>query len=220
MSNLGVNIDQVWQQPSLVADHAPPRKTNRYAVPIDPSQFATQYGGGGNGGGYGGGNGGGYGSGGDQHPQSQNPPSYYRQDYYEQFTGNGKNTSDSQEQPMLGAGMNQNTHHPPPALGPIHTSSMPPDAGSGSNAGPESQAIAECQRDMVYMKSIIQQLKRELFESRARQMQLHELHREQQRPKPAQVIFCVCLVVLLIVAIVMILQLSSRINRLVSQQIM
>ena len=41
MANLGVNLNEVWQQPSILQERAPV-KHSRYTVPIDPNQMVRE----------------------------------------------------------------------------------------------------------------------------------------------------------------------------------
>lgn len=199
MANLGVSIDEVWQQGSLVS--APPTgpKRSKYTVPIDPTQ---------------------------QHQQQI-------QEYY--GNNNGRSSSrpeyDPEYQQKARAEYMDSipiSRPPQPASREMQYVQAPPNIVSAPPVSSEipylkeqltqqSNTVMDCQKEMYYMKAIINQLKKELNESRMKSV---GMSKEERRKQWGYILWMLLITLLLVVVLVILVQLSNQFKKIMNTSLM
>ena len=195
MANFGVNIDEVWQQASLVQPPSGPAKRSPYTVPVNsqaqPSTRegfdAPQKNSGDRGGG-------------DRPPRQQD---YYRPDY------------NTMEIPISGPEQTRVTAPPHPSS---HSSPPPSDIPRlKEQLMQQIDAVTGCQKEVLYLKSLVQMLKRELQE--ADQKRQHQ-QRADKKQKLMGLIWMMFVGLFLIAIVVMLVQVSQKMSQLLSQPLL
>jgi hypothetical protein len=226
---LGVNLEEAWNQASLIGP--PPSinaKSSKYTVPlnqlhgnsispqfISPAQRSAIHGGGGAGGG------------GNYHSPHQPPPPML-----EQF-GNSDRPDVSQDynnqQQYLKADatdipisnpvytqqiMQGNANNNPPPPQEVPSPALLEIPRLKEQLTQQSTYMMDCQREVLFMKNLIQQLKKELNDSRQQQ------ERNRRKKKWMKVMWMALLFVMVFVVLVVVVQVMQKINVLLTQPVM
>lgn len=187
MANFGVSIDEVWQQSTLVPAKAPSKKSP-YTVPVEPRQRPAL-----------------------------NIPVVYEQ--REGFQAGSR----GQDDPYSVAPQQQQQPPPPPQpLPTLFTRSPAPEPPAESpnlkeQLNQQIDAFNDCQKDVHYLKSLVQTLKRELQEHEARR---HHYLQVEKRNRRWNVIWMVLVIVFFIVVVALLVQMSQRLNHLLTQPLL
>lgn len=188
MANFGVNIEEVWEQASLVPPPAGPSKRSPYTVRVNPNAPPNT-------------------REGFDNPQrgsgEKGPPSqqdYYRPDY---------NTMDIPisvpEQTRITA--------PPP-----HPSSPPSEIPRlKEQLTQQIDAVTGCQKEVLYLKALVQTLKRELQEADQKRQHQQQVDKKQ---KLVNLIWMLVVGLFLIAIVIMLAQVSQKVGQLLSQPIL
>ena len=201
MANFGVNIDEVWQQASLVQPPSGPAKRSPYTVPVNS--------------------------------QAQ-PGTREGFDAPQKNSGGDKGGGDRGDRGDRGGG--QDYHRPNyntmeiPISGPEQTRvTAPPHPSSHSSPPPSDiprlkeqlmqqiDAVTGCQKEVLYLKSLVQTLKRELQE--ADQKRQHQ-QRADKKQKLMGLIWMMFVGLFLIAIVVMLVQVSQKMSQLLSQPLL
>jgi len=211
MANLGVSIDEVWQQASLVS--APPSgpKRSKYTVPFDPTQ-------------------------------QQQPPQQYQQQQQQQIQEYYGNNNRSAQQQQYDPEYQQRarteymesipiSRAPPPVnsremqyvQAPPNNVSAPPVSSEipylKEQLTQQSNTVMDCQKEMYYMKAIINQLKKELHESRAKAA-TSSMSKEERRKQWGYILWMLLVTLLLVIILVILVQLSNQFKKLINTSLM
>lgn len=173
MANFGVNLEEVWQQASLIQPQAGPTKHSPYTVPVQPRAVVKE----------------GFGNRPPQqydvpisapdYPTVTAPPVHYSEEY----------------------------RPPPPSEIPRLKEQLTQ----------QIDAVTDCQKEVLYLKNLVQTLKRELVD--ADQKWQHHQRAEKKR-KMTNMIWMVVTILFLIAIVVLLVQMSQKINALASQPLM
>jgi len=177
MANFGVNIDEVWQQASLVQPPAGPTKRSPYTVPVQqppPSQY---------------------------YQQQQPPPQHLR----ESFTGN--NVPPALDIPISDGRVV--TQPPTPPLSEIPRLK--------EQLTQQIDAVTDCQKEVFYLKALVQTLKRELQDAdQKRQAQQHE----ERKKRRARWLWMLFVGVFLVAIVCLLVHLLQKVNQLGTQPLL
>jgi hypothetical protein len=78
-------------------------------------------------------------------------------------------------------------------------------------------AVTDCQKEVVYLKALVQALKRELVDADQKRQHQQKMEKKQ---KMINIIWMVCTVLFLIVIIVLLVQVTQKVNQLLSQPLL
>lgn len=187
MANFGVNLEDVWQQASLVAPQSSSKKS-KYTVPVDGIQregFAN----------------GGAGA------QSYVPSLHQHQPSFDLPISNSPPPLNSQP-----------VYHPQHAL-PVQqqhpqSSEIPK---LKEQLTQQIDAVTDCQKEMHYMKALIQTLKKELNDANVRNQQQQKIDKKK---KMANILWMVFIGLFLIIIVVLLVQVLQKLNQLMSQPVL
>jgi hypothetical protein len=188
MANFGVNLEDVWQQASLVAPPSSSSKKSKYTVPVDGIQregFAN----------------GGAGAQPYASPSHQHQPSF--------------DLPISHSPPIN----SQPVYHPQHAL-PVQQQQQPQSSEIPKLKEQLTQqidAVTDCQKEMHYMKALIQTLKKELNDANVRNQQQQKIDKKK---KMANILWMVFIGLFLIIIVVLLVQVLQKLNQLMSQPVL
>ena len=181
MANLGVNLEEVWHQSSLVPAAPATSKRSKYTVPVEPHQLTMREG-------------------------FANNTEYLAE--------GGIPISPPPPSPLL--------QHPPPPL--------PPPASSSSGSLPSSEiprlkeqltqqidAVSDCQKEVFYLKALIQTLKKELHDAELRRQ--HQMKVDRKK-KMANILWMAFVGLFLLTIVVLLVRLMQKMDRLLSQPLL
>jgi hypothetical protein len=234
---LGVSIDEVWQQDSLLPHQQDvgPKKSSKYTIPMEASQkqrlmeyFHQEQG--------------------QQNPQNYQPTqapnsSYSSYSSYPQYIGDvPPPISGPATAPSFYSNPNSNPYgsetqapifYGPPSIPqmipqqtiPAYASPSPPSSRSSSPAldvfkeklSQQSSNVSDCQREVAYLKTLVQQLKGELQDSK---QIINTQNKKEKKQHNLQFILMISMFVVLIVILVLVIQLSQKLNKLLNQPLM
>ena len=210
---LGVDIESVWQQGSLIAAPSVGPKKSKYTVPIDQNHPSYQQ---------------------RMQQQSLNPADYHRPDFgpsREDYSERLNNTDRAEFNPhnlgyppisapvQMGYGPSGYGGQSPPISAPAPM--YEPRAVMVPVQNPEipilkealtqqSNNVSDCQKDLYYLKVVIQQLKKELAESK------HKSHDNHQKSW-SKVLWMLFIVLILVIVLIILAQVSQKLNKILKQ---
>lgn len=220
MANIGVSIDEVWQQGSLLPQQqasSAPRKSSKYTVPVEEMYV---------------------------HSQHSQPPNYRQQQQapqqqqYMQQMGGYEEANPNQIEYFGNQYLynNQVPQQMPPQqqqqmMAPQQQ--MPPQQqqqkGVAAQGPPQPQDqnaelqemmakqimnFSNCQKDIQYLKTIIQHMKREVTESRQQSES-----KEDKRIKWGVVFWLFLLTMLVVIILILVIGMSHKVNMLVNSNL-
>lgn len=190
MANIGVNIEDVWQQASLAPPPATGSKRSKYTVPVEPHQLALREG-----------------------------------------FANSQAALAEGGIPISAPRTAQPLHHPPslPALPPQQQQQQYPQAPPPPHPAAaeipflkeqltqQIDAVGDCQKEVLFLKTIIQNLKRELQEA---SLQRQHQARLEKKKRTAGLVWMIFLVVVLLVIVFLLVRVSQKLNQVLSQPLL
>lgn len=181
MANFGVNLEEVWQQASLVPSNPAPTKYSPYTVPVQPKRE-------------------GFGN-------RTDPGNARRQE---------REFMVPQEIPISGPDY-PNVTAPPPIQSqpPMNQPSEIPRLKEQLTQ--QIDAVTDCQKEVLYLKALVQTLKRELVDADQKRQQQQKIDKKR---KMINIIWMVCMVLFLIVIVILLVQVTQKVNQLLSQPLL
>lgn len=193
-STLGVDIDSVWQQGSLMAQPPPAPKKSKYDVPILDARQRQQMM--------------------EQFSNNQvNPQQYQEQQAFQHYQHQQPYSSQVASVP-ISVPEHPQMMIPAQTHAPVNLSEIPYLKEQLSN---QSNTVSDCQKDMAYMKAVIQQLKRELYESR---YSAKNGNKDEKRRRWGKFLWMIGVLIALIGLLIMVVQIHQKVNRLLSHPLM
>jgi hypothetical protein len=203
---LGVDIESVWQQGSLITTPSPGPKKSKYTVPVENSQSNSTNAS--------------YQS--RMQQQSHNPSDYYRPDFgptKEEFSNNNRG-NEIDFIPISQPQQPQQPQQPPSFISPPQYQVQNPEIPMLKEAlTQQSNTVSDCQKELYYLKAIIHQLEKKLYEARNRSMAT-AANTNSSKQSWNGILWMLFIILILIIVLVILAQLSQKVNKLLKQPLM
>ena len=190
---LGVDIESVWQQGSLITTPPTGPKKSKYTVPVENSPHDNN----------------------NASYQNRAPPQqsdYYRPDFgpiREDFSG----TNRGYENDFIPISQPQS---PPSSQAPPQYQN--PEIPILKEAlTQQSGAVSECQKELYYLKAIINQLEKKLYEAKNRVVASKQTSSSSSSSSWHGFLWMLLIILILIIVLVILAQLSQKVNKLLKQ---
>jgi hypothetical protein len=210
---LGVSIDDVWDQPSLITDQGPTKKRSKYTRPVG-QEFMT---GGPRGFTGPGGHDGGHGVGGGAHGPSHNHANH------PSLSARGV-----QAGPQNGGYQRSRvvTTEPSPQVQPSLPVQIPVGPSPQAREIPylreqltqQSSTVSDCQQQVQYLKGLVVQLKQELYAQKDR-YEKQQRHKPGKKKKWMKCLYMILQLGLLLLIVILLIQVYQKTNRLLNAQV-
>ena len=208
---LGVSIDDVWDQPSLIIDQGPTKKGSKYTRPVGqefmqggPRGFTGP-----------GGHDGGHGAGGGAPGGSRNHANH------PSLSARGV-----QAGPQNGGYQRSRvvTTQPSPQVQPSPPVQIP--AGPQAQEIPylreqltqQSSTVSDCQKEVHFLKGLVVQLKHELYAQKEKH-EKYQQHKPGKKKKWMKCLYMILQLGLLLLIVILLIQVYQKTNRLLSSQV-